>query len=64
VEVGKIDFMIKKITMYQGTTEYPSLHLMITDNPRFQEGKLCLESTEDAILKISTWLNRKLENDN
>jgi len=52
---------MKKVAMWQSKNEYPSLHLMITDNPRFQEGKLCLESTEDAILKISTWLHKNLE---
>jgi hypothetical protein len=52
--------------MYQGNTEYPSLHIMITDNPRFQDGKLCVEDTEGAILKVTSWLHKNLEgrNDN
>jgi len=53
--------------MYQGQTEYPSLHIMITDNPRYQEGKLCLDDTEGAIIKITAWLEKNAEgrlNDN
>ena len=56
---------MNKIAMYQGSTEYPSLHIMITDNPRYQDGKLCLESTEEAILKFSAWLQKNaVENNN
>jgi hypothetical protein len=51
----------KNIAMWQGMGEYPSLHIMITDNPRYQDGKLCLESTEEAILKFSAWLQKNVE---
>ena len=40
---------------------------MITDNPRFQEGKLMFDDTEGAILKIAAWLQKNAEgrlNDN
>jgi len=50
-----------KIAMHQGTTEYPSLHIMVTDNPRFQDGKLCIENIEEAIMKISSWLRKNSE---
>lgn len=52
---------MNKIAMHQGGAEYPSLHIMITDNPRYQDGKLCLDGIEDAILKISSWLKKNSE---
>jgi len=53
--------------MYQGHTEYPSLHITITDNPQFHSGRLCVDSVEETIEKVSAWLKKNLEgrlNDN
>jgi hypothetical protein len=58
---------MKKIAMYQGQTEYPSLHITITDNPQFHSGRLCVDSVEETIEKVSAWLKKNLEgrlNDN
>ncbi len=47
--------------MYQGSTEYPSLHLTVTDNFRYWKDKLVLDDTEEAILKIAAWLRKHTE---
>jgi hypothetical protein len=47
--------------MYQGQTEYPSLHLMVTDNYRFQEGKLVITDLDAVMQKVAAWLHKNLE---
>ena len=55
---------MKKIAMYQGTTEYPSLHIMVTDNLNFQVGKLVCVDIDAALKKVSTWLHKSMEGSN
>lgn len=45
-----------KIGMYQSRHEYPSLSIMITDNPRYHQGRLCFDNVEEAVSKIQGWL--------
>lgn len=40
--------------------QYPSLHIMVSDNPRSHEGRLCLGDVDKAIEKISAWLREKM----
>ncbi len=42
--------------MYQSRHEYPVLNIVITDNPRYQEGRLCFDNVEQAVSKIQAWL--------
>ncbi len=47
--------------MYQADHEYPSLHVMITDNPRYHEGRLCVTSVKEALKKIETWMRKRFD---
>ena len=46
------------ITLYQDRGDYPSLHIMVTDNPRYQAGKLCLKDKQEVLKRVEQWLNR------
>jgi len=48
------------IALYQSRGDYPSLHIMVTDNPRYQEGKLCLQDKELALRKIEQWFDKHI----
>jgi hypothetical protein len=50
--------------MYQGSTEYPSLHLMVTDNLHFQAGKLVCPDIDAAMKRVEFWLRKNFEGTN
>lgn len=45
-----------KIGIYQGTTDYPSLHVMVTNNERYLEGRIVLTDVEEAVTRFRKWL--------
>lgn len=49
------------IVIYQSNDEYPSLHLMVTDNPRYEVGKYATKDIVAALLKVERWLREKVK---
>ena len=54
----------KKIAVYQTKPEYPSLHIMVTDNARYFEKRIVLDTVDEAIERIRQWLERTMIDDN
>lgn len=55
--------VVNKISIYQGATEYPTLHICVSDNPRYWEDRLIVSTVEDAVAKIEQWLRKKMTDD-
>ena len=51
---------VKKIAVYQTKPEYPSIHVMVTDNPRYWKERITLDTVEEAIERIRQWLERNM----
>lgn len=45
-----------KIGIYQSDHEYPALHIMVTDNERYQERRKLFDDVDSAVANIRTWL--------
>lgn len=54
-------FFPKKITVYQGGGEYPSLHIMVVDNPVYHGPDKLISTDPDEIAeRTRTWLKKQL----
>jgi hypothetical protein len=51
----------RKIAVYQTKPEYPSLHIMVTDNPRYWEERTTLDTVEEATERVRQWLERTMK---
>jgi len=51
----------RKIALWQGSGEYPSLHLTISDNPKYWEGNLTMTDVSEVMGKVEAWLKKKME---
>jgi hypothetical protein len=48
-----------KIRIYKTNNEYPSVHVMVTDNPRYlAAGGMVVDDVEAAIEKLRAWLKQ------
>lgn len=51
-----------KIGLYQSGGEYPSLHVMVTDNERYYSDRKLYDDAESAAAAIKKWLDVALTN--
>ena len=51
----------RKIALWQGGGEYPSLHITISDNPKYWEGNLTMTDVSEVMGKVEAWLKKKME---
>lgn len=47
--------------MYQARNDYPTLHLMITNNAVYLKQGLVLDNEEEVLEKVREWLRRNLK---
>jgi hypothetical protein len=50
----------KLITICQLIQEYPAMMIVITDNPRFQDGRWTTKDIDEALVKIKKWMKEHL----
>lgn len=53
---------MRKIGICQTKGEYPTLHIIVTDNERYLDGRkrLVVATVEEALMKVESWLWRRL----
>lgn len=51
---------MRKVGLYQAEDEYPSLHLVVTDNVRYLKGRKAVATKEAAMAEVEKWLDQKL----
>ncbi len=46
------------LVIWQTKAEYPTVNLMITNNPKCIEGKLVVRSKDDLFHRLEAWLDK------